>query len=267
MEDDKKDIESTEGNPDENGAGDNFLGSWKTKEDAEEGLKNLQGKLSEQGNETGMLRKQFEESQMLLSDLQAKIEAGEKTSKQETSSLEEDTIRKEQEKIDKKIEELDPVEEGYTPKLIALIRKSNALAAERQHAKTLAAATEKFKSELDERDVRSAHQLFEKENPDFKTPEMQARIREYIANDKTGMSDALVAYREIQRDEAARKAKELADQNEELMKRLNLKKGTDETGTVILKSQGTQGQTTQPKTTGAARNAGMQAALDKMRAA
>ena len=271
---DKEDIEgtkSTEGNPGdnpgENNTGDYFLGSWKTKEDAEEGLKNLQGKLSEQGNETGMLRKQVEESQMLLSELQAKIEAGEKASKQETSSVEEDSIRKEQEKIDKKIEELDPIEEGYTSKLIALIRKSNSLAAEMQHARTLAAATEKFKSELDERDIRSAHQLFEKENPDFKTPEMQAKIREYIANDKTGMSDALVAYREIQRDEAARKARELAEQNEELMKRLNLKKGTDETGTVILKSQGTQGQTKQPKTTGAARNAGMQAVLDRMRAA
>jgi len=150
--------------------------------------------------------------------------------------------------------------------LTALIRKSNALAAESQHAKTLAAATEAFRSELDNRDIRSAHQSFDESNPDFRTPEMQQRIKEYIANDKTGMSDALVAYREIQRDDVASKAKELSDQNEELMKRLNLKKGTDETGTVILKSQGTQSQTTQTKTTGAARNAGMQAALDKMRA-
>jgi len=262
MDDDKK---GTEGNPEEN-KDEPYLGTWATKEDAAEGLKNLQGKLSEQGNETGILRKQVEESQMQLSDLQAKIDAGKKASVQEASNLEAESVRKEQEKIDKEIKDLDPVEEGYTPKLIALIRKSNALAAENQHAKTLAAATEKFRSELDDRDIRSAHQLFDKENPDFKTPEMQARIKEYIANDKTGMSDALVAYREIQRDDIVLRAKELSEQNEELMNRLNLKKGTDETGTVILKSQGTQSQTTQPKTTGAARNAGMQAALDKLRA-
>jgi len=262
MDDDKK---STEGNPEEN-KDEPYLGSWSSKEDAEEGLKNLQGKLSDQGNESGLLRKQVEDGEQRLGEMQAKIEAGEKASQMKASDLEAESVKSEQAKIDKEIKDLDPVDEGYTPKLTALIRKSNALAAEGQHSKTLAAATAAFRSELDDRDIRSAHQAFDEANTDFRTPEMQARIKEYIANDKTGMSDALVAYREIQRDDLASSNKELSEQNEELMKRLNLKKGTDETGTVILKSQGNQSPQPQTKTTGAARNAGMQAVLDKQRA-
>ena len=262
MDDDKKTIDD---NPEEN-KNETYLGSWKTKEDAEEGLKNLQGKMSDQGNEAGQLRKQVEDGEVRLGEMQVQIDAGNKASEQKASDEEAEGVEKEQAKIDKEIKDLDPVEEGYTPKLTALIRKSNAIAAKGQHSKTLAAATDAFRSELDDRDIRSAHQSFDGANPDFRTPEMQARIKEYIANDKTGMSDALVAYREIQRDDLASSNKDLSEQNEELMKRLNLKKGTDETGTVILKSQGTQTPEPQTKTTGAARNAGMQAALDKQRA-
>jgi hypothetical protein len=264
MDDDKKGTDDNKS--DEGNTGENFLGSWKSKEDAEEGLKNLQGKMSDQGNEAGQLRKQVEAGEIRLGEMQATIDAGEKASQQKASDLEAEGIQGEQAKISKEIENLDPVDEGYTKKLTALIGKSNAIAAKGQHQKTLSAATEAFRSELDERDVRSAHQSFDGANPDFRTPEMQQRIKEYIANDKTGMSDALVAFREIQRDDLASNNKELSEQNEELMNRLNLKKGTDETGTVILKSQGIQDPKPQTKTTGAARNAGMQAVLDKQRA-
>lgn len=263
MDDDKK---GTDGNKAGENKDENFLGSWKTREDAEAGLSNLQGKLSDQGNEASQLRKQVEDGEVRLGEMQTKIEAGEKAGKQEVQDKEVEGIATEQAKIDKEIKDLDPVDEGYTPKLTALIRKSNALAAQGQHTKTLTAATDAFRRELDDRDVRSAHQSFDGANPDFRTPEMQARIKEYIANDSTGMTDALVAYREIQKDDLALNNKELTEQNDELMKRLNLKKGTDETGTVILKSQGSQDPKSQTKTTGAARNAGMQAALDKQRA-
>ena len=263
MDDDK----GTDGNKtDEGNTDENFLGSWKTKEDAEEGLSNLQSKLSEQGNEAGQLRKDVADGQSRLDEMQATINAGEKAGKKEASDLEAEGVKSEQAKISKELENLDPVDEGYTKKLTTLIGKSNKLAAQGQHVRTLSAATEAFREELDERDVRSAHQSFDGANPDFRTPEMQARIKEYIANDNTGMTDALVAYREIQRDDLTSQNKELSGQNEELMKRLNLKKGTDDTGTVILKSQGTQEAKPQTKTTGADRNAGMQAALDKQRA-
>jgi hypothetical protein len=51
-----------------------------------------------------------------------------------------------------------------------------------------------------------AQQKFLDENPSFNTPEMQARIQEYIARDKTGMADALSAFREIERDDARTEA-------------------------------------------------------------
>jgi hypothetical protein len=262
MDDDKK---GTAGNDDGKGDEGNFLGSWKTKEDAEEGLNNLHGKLSEQGKEVGELRGQFEESQTLFSEIQSKVASDREAGKKEASDNEADGLAKEQGEINKQIGDLDPVDEGYSAKLSTLIAKSNKIAAQGQHSKTLSAATAAFRQELDDRDVRSAHQSFDGANPDFKTPEMQKRIKEYIAADTTGMTDALVAYREIQRDDVTAKSTELTTQNEELMKRLDLKKGTDETGTVILKSQGTQDPKPQTKTTGADRNKGMQDVLNKQR--
>ena len=262
MDDDKKGTGNGEG---EGNKDENYLGSWKTKEDAEEGLSNLQGKLSEQGNEAKGLRTQVEDGQTRADGLQAQIDAGNKASEKNASDLEAEGIKSEQAKITKEIGDLDPVDEGYTKKLTTLIGRSNALAAQGQHQKTLNAATAAFRQELDDRDVRSAHQSFDDGNPEFATPEMQARISERIAQDSTGMTDALVAFREIQRDDLATQNKDIMTQNEELMKRLNLKQGTDETGTVILKSQGTQEPKPQTKTHGADRNAGMQAALDKLR--
>ena len=254
-----------EGNDDSGNDEGNFLGSWKTKEDAEEGLGNLQGKLSEQGSEVGVLRKQNDDNVLRIDEMQATIDAGTKAGEQEAQNKEAEGIKGEQAKISKQIEDLDPVDEGYTKKLSTLIGKSNSLAAQGQHKKTLEAATAAFTQELDKRDVSSAHQSFDGANPDFKTPEMQQRIKERIASDSTGMTDALVAYREIQRDDQATKNGELTTQNEELMKRLNLKKGTDETGTVILKDQGGMDPKPKTKTSGAERNKGMQGALDKLK--
>ena len=253
------------GKKEEGGANEPYLGTWATKEEAAEGLKNLQGKLSEQGSEVGTLRKQNDDNTVRMDEMQATINAGTKAGEQEAIDKEAEGIAGEQAKINKQIEDLDPVDEGYTRKLTTLIGKSNTLAAQGQHKITLEAATAAFTEELNNRDVSNAHQSFDGANPDFKSPEMQQRIRERVAADSTGMTDALVAYREIQRDDTATQNTELVTQNEELMKRLNLKKGTDETGTVILKDQGTQGPQPKTKTTGADRNAGMQAALNKQR--
>jgi hypothetical protein len=254
--------------PDEGNAGEekNFLGSWKTEEDATEGLKNLQSKLSDQGNEAGTLRKTVENGEVTMREMQERLDAAEAAGSKKASDRDAEGVKSEQAKINKAIEDLDPVDEGYSTKLTALIAKSNTLAAKGQHDKTLTAATEAFRKELDERDVQGAHKTFNSENPEFNTPEMQAQIRDYIKKDTTGMSDPLSAFREIQRDQAIVRANELTAQNAELTERLELKEGAGKTGTVITKSQGNQEPgKTQPKTRGAERNAGMQAALDKMR--
>jgi len=242
-----------------------FLGTWKTKEDAAEGLKNLQTKLSEQGNESGTLKKQLEEANAHMEDMGVKLQEAENATAKRASDQDKNTVKSEQAKINQQIADLDPVDDDYSKKLMSLMNKSNALAAKSQHEITLTAATEVFRKELDERDIKTAHRDFFSANPDFNTPEMQAKIKEYIGKDKTGMSDPLVAFREIQRDDAVLKAQELETQNTELMERLKLKKGTDETGTVILKGQGDQGTKPQQKTFGADRNKGMQGVLDKMR--
>ncbi len=236
-----------------------YLGTWKTKEDAAEGLKNLQTKLSEQGSDAGVLRQQLEEGQTLMGQMQEELNGIKSAKNTETSDRESETIASEQAKIAKQIADLDPVDEGYSKNLMSLMQKSNTIAAKTQQEATLMAATEAFKNELDERDVKSAHQAFFGANPEFNTPEMQARIKEYIAKDSTGMSDPLVAFREIQRDDMTVQAKELSDQNTELQKLLELKKGTSETGTVIKDGQGGRldQKTNQPKVTGAERNKGM----------
>lgn len=236
-----------------------FLGSWATKEAAEEGLANLQSKLDIQGNEVGTLRKQVEFDQQAITDLRSKPAPVSPTSDAPNYDKEIAAVQKE-------MAELDPADESYQKDQLALMNKSNAISRKAQHEETLTAATAIFKKELDERDVKTTHSQFYKDNPDFNTPEMQMRIKDYIAKDTTGMSDDLVAYREIQRDTAAQRTQELEVENAELKKLVDLAKGTNETGRVITKGQSTtQQQTKLPKATGAELDKGMQGALDALR--
>lgn len=238
----------------------NFIGTFKDKVAAEEGWANLETKLASQGNEVGELRKQGETAQQTINDLQNQlIQANQPPPKPAQD------YGKELSAIQKDMAKLDPVDANYHKDLMVLMNKSNDLAAQAQHDKTLTAATAAFTKELDERDVKSTHNAFYKDNPDFNTPEMQAKIKDYIAKDSTGMSDPLVAYREIQRDEAVTRATELETENAELKRLTELAKGTNQTGKVITKSQ-TASQVKQPKATGADLDKGMQSALEAMRA-
>ena len=80
---------------------------------------------------------------------------------------------------------------------------------------------------------------------------MQARIRERIATDPTGMHDPFSAFREIQRDDAMAKLAETSTKIADLEKRLNLANGTDSTGKVIVKGQSPgQSKTKTTKLTG-----------------
>jgi hypothetical protein len=142
-----------------------------------------------------------------------------------------------------------------------LISKLTSLTAKAQHEKTLNAAGELMKNELSARDVQAQTKAFHEANPTFSTPEMQARINEYIANDKTGMSDPLSAFREIQRDDIAAEATALKQQNEEMRKVLELAQGKKETGKVIVKGQSPAAVTKTGKVTGKDLDAGMLAAL------
>jgi len=243
-----------------------YLGSWQTKEAAAEGLANLQRKLDQQGNELGMLRQQAELHNQMLQQFQNQPAAEEF---QETPDYEAEiqATKGEIAKVQKQIAQLDPISDDYSKDLADLMAKSNSLmskttdlVAKAQYEKALAASQSMFKEELDKRDIKTVQQQFHEKNPEFNTPEMQARIKEYLAKDTTGMSDPLVAFREIQRDDAMQKALQLEQENQDLMKRLNLKQGTDATGTVI--TDGTTGlPTKQSKATGADLDKGMLEAL------
>ncbi len=252
---------------DDKGADEPYLGTYKTKEEAETGLTELNSKLGTQGSELGTAKKMLEFTQKQLEKAQAQPKT-EPKAKEETPAGPD--FGKEMGTIQKKIAELDNDEPGYQKDLAGLMAKSTSLAMQvgaQQGAKTaLDAAQVQFKEALDERDITSTHKDFFRDNPDFNTPEMQVRIEENLANDQTGMSDPMVAYREIQRDDAAQAATVLEEENVELKRLLDLKKGEEETGKVVTKAgSSTQQKTKLPKATGAELDKGMQGALDALR--
>jgi len=232
--------------------------SYKNADEAAKGFTELNSLLGKMGNEKGTLAKQVESLSEVLKSVTAQ--------KQETAKPKEAApdYDGQVEAINKEIMGLDPLADGYQKDLAALMTKSQKLAAMGQHDKTLNAASDIFRKELDERDIKQTHKEFFSKNPSFNTPEIQARIKEYLANDTTGMSDDLVAYREIQRDDIAAEAQQIKAERDELAKRLDLVEGKNQTGPVITKAQvpGRQQQTKQPKATGADLDAGMRAALE-----
>jgi hypothetical protein len=167
--------------------------------------------------------------------------------------------------VEKQIQELDPMAPDYQKTLASLVSKSNKLSAADQHEKTLSAAAGLMKKELSERDVKSAHEKFYSENPTFNTPEMQAKIKEYITKDSTGMSDPLSAFREIQRDEAIAAKTALEAENAEYKRLIDLNEGKKETGKVVVKPQGGGPPPPKTKVTGKDLDAGMKEVLAKSR--
>ena len=162
------------------------------------------------------------------------------------------------------MQELDPDEPDYHRNLSKLVMESNRIAADSATQRALAAAQQEFKKALDDRDVQTMHKEFYKQNPDFTTPEMQMRIQDYLDKDQTGMSDPVVAYREIQRDDAMAKLAEKEAALAEKDRLLQLKAGAESTGKVVTKGQTTQQQTKQPKARGADLDRGMMEALQRV---
>jgi len=212
----------------------------------------LERKIGEQGNELGTLRKIAEN----LSSSKKEPAAAKPQGPDYDTEIA---------GVQKQIQDLDPMADGYQKTLSDLVTKATKLSAISQHEKTLNAAGEMMKKELTERDIKAQTKAFHDANPTFNTPEMQARIKEYVANDRTGMADPLSAFREIERDDARAQLKQISDQNAEMQRALDLTKGKAETGKVIVKGQSTQAATKQPTNlTGKDRDAAMAEALAKL---
>lgn len=235
--------------------------SYKSVADLVKGHSELKGKLDSQGNELGALRKFAETVEPIVKGALNKKEAP------AAAAPAGPDYEAEIAAVQSQIKDLDPMADNYQKTLADLVAKSNLLVAKAQHEKTLNAAGEMFKKELSERDSKAAKDAFLRDNPSFSTPEMQARINDFLAKDRTGMEDPFSAFRKIQADDAQIEADRLAAENAEMKKVLELSKGKENTGIVVVKGQAPTQPTKQPKATGKDLDAGMAAVLANMRGA
>jgi len=240
--------------------------TFKTQEEMVKGYTNLSSKLDEQGNELGEIRKdnvRLSGQTESLTEILRNSSAGAKEQETVTNAID---YSAQLSAVEGQITSLDPLSPTYQKDLGALVSQSNQITAQAQHEKTLNAAGELMQRELSERDIKSAHSVFRAANPAFDTPEMQARIKEYIAKDPTGMADSLVAFREIQRDDIAAEKVILETENAEYKRLLDLNKGKDTSGKVVTTAQGTGVVTPKhEKVTGPALDEGMAGALQALR--
>ena len=220
---------------------------FKSGAEAAKGYMNLKALHDAQANELGTLRKFAETVAPIVQGHLDKTKAP----AAEAQGPDFDT---EISAVNQQIQKLDPMSDTYQKDLADLVAKSNSLVA-KASAKT---AQEILKKELSERDARAARAEFEKSNPSFRTPEMQTRIKDFLVNDKTGMHDAMSAYFQIQRDD-------IAKEHDEMKKVLELTKGKEKTGTVVVKGQTTPPPAKPPKATGKDLDAGMAAVLAAQR--
>lgn len=224
--------------------------TYKTPEEAAKGYQELKALADRQGNELGMTRK-------MLESLMAKGNQPQQAVKPETPQGPD--YDAELTAIDQAIEKLDVDEPGYAKQLSALNRKSREIVK----AQVANALTSKFEETLTQYDQKSqskqAQMEWHKANPDFETPEMQMAIQEHMGRDRYGIMDPYMAYREIQLQQEAARAKQLAAENEDYRTRLKLKSGEAEVGKVVTKTGGGVGTPSKPQKgiTGEALDAGM----------
>lgn len=252
----KPDVKS---DPDSKKASESYLGTWQDKAAAEEGLGNMKKVMDSQGTEVGALRKQVKMMEQSMDSIQKQSETAKPDEpKGPDYGKELKAVQKEKASLD--MDELD-----YQAKASVLDARMLELVEASTTEKVLGMAQVEFAKLLDERDVQSTHKDFYRDHPDFNTPEMQTAIQDRVSNDMSGMSDPLSAYWEIKAEASTTELDEAKTQIEDYERRLNLKAGEEETGTVITKGQSPQQKTKQPKATGADRDKGMQDALNALR--
>ena len=243
--------------------------TFKSQDELVKSYNELQAKLGSQGNELGQVRKDHAalktQAETLAQVLQENLSKGKPAP--ETKGVDYDAQALE---IRKQLETLDPMDKDFSKAQTKLISKLTNTVAMSQHEKTLKAATDSasslLKKELGDRDAKASQERFYQQNPTFKTPEMQAKIKEFMANDNTGMHDPMSAFFQIQRDELAVQTKQLTDVNAEMQKRLDLAKGTETTGKVIVKGQSPgQAPPNKPLPTDKDVDTGMKSILESMR--
>lgn len=255
------------------GGQEEFIGGtpFKSADELAKGYLSLKNLHDTQGNELGNLRKshdvlktQTETLTQLLKENMGKGNGAEVSGKEAKAPVD---YGAELAKIESQVQDLDPLSPTYQKDLSTLFAQSTRIASQMARDDALSAASDLFKQELSDRDIQVAQQSFYQSNPDFNTPEMQARIKERIASDKTGMTDALSAYRELQRDDALARVQGLESENAEYKRLIDLNKGKEEAGKVVVKPQNSTPPPPQQKTKLAGKDLdnGMIGVLKKLR--
>ncbi|HOE80517.1 MAG TPA: hypothetical protein PK178_14235 [Smithellaceae bacterium] len=245
---------------DENGfiPGTNF----KSVADLIKGHMELKGAFDKQGNELGQLRGQ---AQTLAESLKEALTKGDTTKGTVEPADKASEYDAKIAEIETQISKLDPMDENVMEKQAKLYREMNKYTALAQHEKTLGAAKGFLKEELASRDSATAQQKFLDDNKDFNTPEMQTRIKDFLAQDRTGMHDNMSAYFAIKAADAAQIATAATTERDQIKEILKLQHGKDSTGKVIPKGQSPGTVTNPQRVTGEEADAGAKAALAAVR--
>lgn len=245
---------------DENGfiPGTNF----KSVADLIKGHTELKGAFDKQGNELGQIRSQ---AQMLAESLKEAISKGVAPKGATSPDDKASEYDAKAASIQAEIEKLDPMDEKFSSKQAKLVSDLIKYTAMSQHEKTLGAAKGFLKEELATRDSVASQQKFLDENKDFNTPEMQTRIKDFLAQDRTGMHDNMSAYFAIKAADAAQIATAATTERDQIKEILKLQHGKDSTGKVIPKGQSPGTVTNPQRVTGEEADAGAKAALAAVR--
>ncbi len=206
----------------------NYLGSWKTKEEAAKGISELQKKMSDQGSEVGALRKQNKEL----------FEAFTQAQKQQQAPTDPKTdTGKELENVLSEYSKLDFVEDAKaSQKGAELMQKAMALTAQKVKADVLAEAGGQVQNLLQEKDAASMMNSFYEANPDF--AELQEQGAFQALKSKNPMHDDLSAYYEHRANTAQAEISELKQALEEAQRVANLAGGDDRASKVFSKPGG-----------------------------
>lgn len=222
----------------------------------------LKGAFDKQGNELGQVRGQ---AQTLAESLKEAITKGDATKGTVDPADKASEYEAKIADIETQLSKLDPMDEKVMEKQAKLYREMNKYTALAQHEKTLGAAKGFLIEELASRDSATAQQKFLDENKDFNTPEMQTRIKDFRAQDRTGMHDNMSAYFAIKAADAAQMATAATTERDQIKEILKLQHGKDSTGKVIPKGQSPGTVTNPQRVTGEEADAGAKAALAAVR--
>lgn len=236
--------------------------NYKSVADLIKGHAELKGAFDKQGNELGQVRGQ---AQMLAESLKEALTKGDTTKGTVEPADKASEYEAKIADIETQISKLDPMDENVMEKQAKLYREMNKYTALAQHEKTLGAAKGFLKEELASRDSATAQQKFLDDNKDFNTPEMQTRIKDFLAQDRTGMHDNMSAYFAIKAADAAELATAATTERDQIKEILKLQHGKDSTGKVIPKGQSPGTVTNPQRVTGEEADAGAKAALAAVR--